>query len=1274
MLNEPEQAAAPLADKRQALMQLQLRRRRAELVGGGVVAVGRDGLLPLSWQQLGLWFLYEWDPGSATYHMPLVLRLRGELDRAGLAAAVRAVLVRHEGLRTRFVVIDGQPWQVVDPAPAVVELPVVQLPGQGWQQRVAAEVRRPFRLVAEPGFRWWLGRLAADDHVLVLNFHHIVTDGWSVGILAADLSSAYRQATAAGAAGPGGDGLLGLAPLPVQPADYAHWQHQHRDLLDAGLGYWVGQLADLPSVQLPTDRPRPVLPTGAGAGLGLDLDPALAGAVTRLATELAVSPLAVLLAGFSTVLHRYTGETDLPIGSIFSGRTRSELEPLIGYLANTVVLRTRLDEHSTVIAQIQHCHDTILRAMQYQDIPFSLLVDTLQPPRTPGQNPLFQIALSLLPGALSTGLRLGGLTVTEVPIPADTARFDLSVQVTQQTDGSMSLWAEYSTELFDEWRIRALAEHLRAVLASMTADPRQRLAEVELVSEAERDRVIHGFNQHPDQPPAPLPWAGSSVVAQAGTTARAVPGACAVWCDGGWLSYAQLDAQASRLAVRLAAAGVRRGQLVAVCGHRSLELVVGLLGVLKAGAAYLPVDPDQPVARSEFQLADAGAVALLAQPGAGPEPPAGIPRIALELSEPPHTGDPDEGGGTEEYVCVPGADALPVLGGGDPAYLIYTSGSTGTPKGVLNSHAGLINRLGWMQAQYPIDGRDRVLQKTPYTFDVSVWEFFWPLLTGARLVLATPAGHRDPAYLAAVIAEQQISVSHFVPSVLSTFLDQPDLPELPALRHLFCSGEALPAGTRDRALRQFPQLRLHNLYGPTEASIDVTAWTCTAVDGPTVVIGRPITNMRAYVLDSAHRPVPIGVTGRLHLAGVGLATGYLNRPALTAERFTPCPFDGPGERMYDTGDLARWRPDGALEYHGRTDHQVKLNGQRIELGEIEHALSQHPDVTAAVVDLVDPGNGRPPFLAAYLTAGAPIPTDAAVRNHLASQLPLHMIPATVTVLDSLPLSSNGKLDRARLPAPGLEPAPGAARHRAVSGTEQSLIEIWTELLRPAGPPEPHHNFFTEGGSSLALARLTAAIQDRCGVRLTVRDLYLAPTLEAMVALVDERAAARPSAAAAQSSLLPLRTGGSRPPVFLVHAIGGSAVPYLPLVGLLDPAQPVYAFEAPGLHEQPAQPGSTLANLASGYLEELRRVQPRGPYRLGGWSVGGLIAQQLAVDLRAAGEEVALLALLDAVPSEPGSQVPDHAGLLSWFAHDLVGIQGRELPDLDPELLRGVPPN
>ena len=668
-LTELEGAADALADKRRALMQLQLRRRRAELAeAASVAAVGRAGRLPLSWQQAGLWFLHQVDPDSSTYHMPLVLRLRGKVDPAALAAALQAVIARHEGLRTRFQAVDGQPFQVIDPPPRRVELPVTDLPAVGWQRLVSEEARRPFQLAAEAGFRYQLARLGPDDHVLILTAHHIITDGWSSAILNADLTRAYAQAR---------DGQPpDLPALALQPADHAHWQHHHREHLDAGLAYWTRQLADLPTLALPTDRPRPANPAGHGGGVGSQLDAVTSRRAAALANQLNTSLLAVLLAAFTLTLSRYTGSTDIPVGSVFSARTRTELEPLIGYFANSVVLRADLAGNPTAASHIQRCHATILSALQHQDTPFTLVVDTLRPPRVPGQNPLFQTSLSLAPAQVSGGeLALPGVEVEPVEVSQSGARFDLRFEVIPHPDDTLEIWVEYATELFDEWRVRAMTEHFGNALTWLVAHPDSRLDDAELRSAAERQQVLRDFNRPCDQPPAPLPWAGSSVVAVAADVARTAADRCALWCGGSWLSFGQLDRAATELAVRLVAAGAGRGQVVGVCGHRSLELVVGLLAVLKAGAAYLPLDPEQPPARSEFQLADAGAVLLLAQPGVGLESPAGVRLIPLEAPGQAHSEDPDQApseevpGGADEVPGsdqgraeeVPGADTLPGL-------------------------------------------------------------------------------------------------------------------------------------------------------------------------------------------------------------------------------------------------------------------------------------------------------------------------------------------------------------------------------------------------------------------------------------------------------------------------------------------------------------------------------------------------------------------------------------------------------------------------------------
>jgi len=1191
-----------------------------------------DGLLPLSWQQEGLWFLYEVDRDSATYHLPVVFRVRGGLDVGTLGVALGELVGRHEGLRSRFGVRDGVAYQVVDEAPGVVEVPVVRLPDAGWEGTVRAELERPFDLAGGWGFRWWVGEFSELDHVVALTAHHIATDGWSTGIVVRELGVLYEAA------------LRGMdARLPgvaVQPGDFAVWQRERFAAggWERGLGYWRDRLAGLGVVEFPSDRPRAVAPTGAGALIAGSVRAQVAADAVELAARLGVSVLAVLSAAFFVVFGRYSGQDDLEVGSVFAGRTRSELEPVVGLLANTVVLRVNAGGDPSFRELVRRCHEAVVGALEFQDVPFAAVVEAVGPQRVAGRNPLFQTSFSLLPDEVAGGvLELGGLPAEPVSVGQGGARFDVRVEVGQRAGGALGVWVEYSTELFDQDRIERLVQHFGTVLEAAVAEPKSRISELPLMSQAEYEQVTRGFNASFED--LGLPWdrpVHEVVAAQAGAT----PDRCAVWCDGVEVAYRELDGRANAVARHLRGIGVGPGAVVGVRMRRSVELVVALLGVLKSGAAYLPLDPDLPAARLDFQIADAAAAVVLTED------------VVASLAAAPTVGGRS-------------ADIHPDTA----AYVMYTSGSTGTPKGVVVGHGGLLNRMAWMQAEYGLDGSDVVVQKTPFTFDVSLWEFFWPLMVGARLVVSAPDGHRDFGYLADLLRKQRVTVAHFVPSVLRGFLGEAGSRDLPALRRVFCSGEALSVSVRDAVFEAWPQVELHNLYGPTEASIEVTAWACDPQDGAVVPIGRPISNLRTYVLDARGNPAPIGIPGELYLAGTGLALGYLNRLGLTAERFVPCRFAGPGERMYRTGDLARWRPDGALEYLGRNDDQVKIRGVRVELGEIEHALTDHPAVDAAAVAVCSPADAEP-FLAAYLV-GSGI-EEAQVRGFLADRLPLHMVPAVFTTVDALPLTGSGKLDRKALPDPEQRPA---TAHRALTGTEQALAGIWSTLLdQPADRIHPQDNFFTRGGSSLDLARLTAAVRERLGVGLLVRDLYLAPTLAAAAAAVDARLAdTDPRPPASASCLVPLRAAGSRPPLFLVHALGGSAVPYLPLTELLDPEQPVYGLEAPGLHDGGQPWPHSLGALALHYVALVRETQPHGPYRLGGWSGGGVIAQEMGAVLRAAGEEISLLALFDSVPAQPGAQPPDQAGLLAWFAHDLAGLQGGEPLAFDLAHLRALPP-
>ena len=1296
-----------IEDKRAALMAQLMRRRRAAQRPDPVTAVPRTVPLPLTWQQEGLWFLHELDPESVTYHVPIAYRLTGHLDLPALGAALRHLVERHESLRTRFVLRDSVPHQVADPVPDRVpweytdlaDLPRPEREARA-RQVVDEATARPFDLTAGPALRVSLVRLAEDEHVLALTMHHLVTDGWSLGILTRELGELYRAACERRP--------LDLPALPVQPADFAAWQRGPAGAraLRSGLEHWRDRLAGLPPLDLPADRPEP--PAGSGPGgsgpdgggpagsgpvgspgaeAGLEVPADLGARIAAFAEDCGVSLLAVLSAAFFVLLHRYTGQEDLAVGSVFSGRTRSEVEPLLGFFANTLVLRGDVAGDPTFRDLAARCDALVLDALAHQDVPFGLVVDTLAPVRAPGRNPLFQVSLSLLPQAV-VGADLtafGDLALADYPLATTGSRFDLSLQATPAPDGAIWIAAEYSTRLFDSSRVRRLLGHLRQTLRQAVADPDRRISGIDVLTDAEHE-VLDRFGRGAGDGAGPQPWI--SVPELIWRQASREPDRIAAGFQGRTLTYGELIRRADRLAARLTALGVGPDSVVGVCAFRSLDLVVAILGVLKAGGAYLPLDPESPPRRLAWQLSQSGARVALVQPETAEllAEAADIVRVTLE----PQVWDTHAGADADvDAGPVPGPASGPNrIAPDDLAYVIFTSGSTGTPKGVAVPHRGLANRLRWMQDEYRIGPADVVAQKTPFTFDVSVWEFLWPLMTGARLALAAPGAHRDARQLADFLARERVSVTHFVPSVLAAFLAETarDAESLTDLRLVVCSGEALPAPVRDLALRTWPAAGLHNLYGPTEASIDVTHHRCSSDDGAVVPIGRPIAHIRAYVLDQRGEPAPVGVPGELYLAGVGLARGYAGRPDLTAERFVPCPFGDPGARMYQTGDLARWRDDGTLEYLGRADDQVKIRGLRIEPGEIENVLAGHPALRQAAI-AVRTGPGGDPYLAAFVVPGGPaapdeavpqeaVPQEAALRAYLAERLPLPMIPATFTVLAALPLTASGKVDRKALPQSDGAGAQGAPRPVATP-TQAGVAEIWRSLLPSTddtgGDFGRDDNFFTRGGSSLALAKFAAEVRERFGVTLDVRSLYLAPTLETAADLIDERRLGSPVPTGV-GPLVRLRTGtgaeGELPPLFLVHAVGGTAAPYVPLAQWLD--TPVYGFEAPG--GDGSLPLDKIEDFAAAYVDALRTVRPVGPYHLGGWSVGGTIAWEMAARLRATGQEVALLALFDTVVPTAFDDLPDHAGLLARFTADLALTEGAAPPDLDLAALRAQSPD
>ncbi len=1230
-----------------------------------LVPVARHPGMPLSFAQQRLWFLDQLEPGSAAYHVPMAVRVGGALRPAALAAALGEVVRRHEVLRTTFHSVSGRPRQVIA-GELSLPVPVVDLSGLAPARReveagrlAAAEASAPFALAQGPLIRMVLLRLAEESHHALATMHHIISDGWSLDILVGELGAFYAALTEPDLAG--GSGTAGLPPaLPLQYADFAEWQQRwlQGEVLAAELAYWRGQLAGAPaSLELPIDRPRPAQRTVRGATLPFTLPSAETAALTAFSRRQGATLFMTLLASLSTLLGRYSRSEDVSVGAPIAGRNRREIEPLIGLFVNTLVMRADLSGDPTVTDLMVRIRQTVLAAFAHQELPFERVVEELVPERDLSRTPLFQVMLALQ-NMPARPFPAPTLRVEPIAPAGGTAKLDLTLSI-METAGGLSCALEYNRDLFDATTAARLVRHFQRVSAAAVTDPQRPLSELTLLEEAEIQQLAVESN---DTASELQPVCLHALIE---TQAESSGDAIAVTCEDAALSYRELNRQANRLAHRLRAQGVGPEILIGVFAERSLELVVALLAVLKAGGAYVPLDPDYPAERLAFLLRDSRVRLLLTQErllGTLPELPEGTRPLVLDSA----AGGGEERLGAENPMSGAGPDNL--------AYGIYTSGSTGQPKGAVNTHRGIVNRLLWMQKAYGLAADDRVLQKTPYSFDVSVWEFFWPLIAGARLVMARPGGHRDSAYLVAAVAEQGITTMHFVPSMLQIFLQEPRLGRTVAdgglgrLRRVMASGEALPPELVRRFYAQLGGplgVELHNLYGPTEAAVDVTFWPCRpGMEGRGVPIGRPIDNIQIHLLDPAERPVPIGLTGELRIGGVGLARGYLGRPELTAERFVPDPFaaDGAGSRLYRTGDLARRLAGGEIDYLGRLDHQVKIHGLRIELGEIEVALGSHPGVAEAVVIVQQTPTG--PRLAAFFTAcQEPWPSAGELSAWLAVSLPAYMVPATWLHLEHLPLTPSGKADRRELAR--LETASGETlgvppRTRL----ELELQRIWEELL-PVRPIGVTDNFFKIGGHSLLAIYMMACVRDRLGRDLPVPVLFQAPTIAGLAALLEKEVPRLP-----YPNLVCLQPEGAKPPFFCMHGAGGNVFYFVELARILAGLggdRPFYGLQARGLMAD-GDPLATVGEMAELYLRAVRSVQAAGPYFLGGYSMGGLIANEMARRLLAAGQAVALVAMIDA-PADPGAQISglDRAEVAAYFAGELaIAITAEDLRPLAPD--------
>ena len=1041
-----------------------------------------------SFAQQRLWFLEQYERGTSRYNMAVACRVKGVLDEEALERAFNDIVQRHEVLRTVFVAGPEGPVQRIAERLeiALVRVDAIGQAEASWQQQIRLEAQAPFDLAHGPLLRARLLRLASDEHLVLLTLHHIVSDGWSMGVLLRELGACYR-ARARGQ-------TPQLPELPIQYADYAVWQREwlKGDVLQRQLDHWRQTLQGAPAIlELPTDHPRPAQPRRPGAVVQFQIDAALGQRLQRLSQSHQASLFMTLAAALNIVLHRYSQQDDLCIGYPVANRQRAEVEGLIGFFVNTLVLRTRIRPHDDFHALLRQVREAVLDADAHQDLPFEKLVEELKPQRSLNQTPLFQVMLAFYNADHGAELDLPGLS-TEVLDPVErTAKFDLSLEISLR-QGCLHGSLEYDGDLYERQTIERLAAQYRRVLELVVERPDTAIGELALLTQAERDQQLLTWNDTGTD----YAEAGEALHQLVERQVQRTPEAIALVHEGGTLSYDQLNRRANQLAHHLRQCGIGRDSLVALCMQRSPELVVGLLGILKAGAGYVPLDPQHPRQRLAYMLQDTRARVLLTE------------QALLE-----HLGALDT-----HVLCLDRdaavLDARPTDNPALPfhpdqlAYCIYTSGSTGQPKGAMNSHRAIVNRLLWMQAQYRLGAQDTVLQKTPCTFDVSVWEFFWPLLTGARLAIARPEGHKDPHYLAQAIRQYQVTTAHFVPAMLQAFLARIEQP-LPCLRQVFASGEALPATVQRQFRQRYPRVALHNLYGPTEAAVDVSHWACTQ-DGDTVPIGHPVANTRLYLLDAQLQPVPVGATAEIYIAGIQLARGYLRRPELTAERFIPDPYGEPGSRMYRSGDLGRYRADGSIEYLGRTDHQVKLRGLRIELGEIENVLLASPGIReAAVLVRQHLGEGR---LVGYVSLhdGHEVQqstleqaTLEQAKARLQAQLPDYMVPGDWVVLPTLPLNANGKIDRKTLPEPkGRAQDPEHVEPQ--TETQKLLARIWAELLGVERVGLNDH-FFALGGHSLLATQVVSRLREARAIELPLRTVFEAPGLAELAARVDAEA-------------------------------------------------------------------------------------------------------------------------------------------------------------------------
>ena len=1213
--------------------------------------VPRDCELPLSFAQQRLWFVHQLSPDNDSYNMLEALRLDGALNIMALEQSLNELVRRHEILRTTFPTVDGKPIQKIAPATtlnlSIHDLQELSADEQTVQIRQIAESQAsaPFNLAFGSLVQFTLLPLSLKDYVLLLKMHHIIYDGWSLNIFFGELSQLYAAFT---------QGLPNPLPeLSIQYADFAFWQRQWLtgEVLERQVNYWQKQLAGVPpALELPTDKPRPPIQTFQGAAKSLVLDRELTQRLQHLSQQSDATLFMTLLAAFLVLISRYTGQPDIIVGSPIANRNSPQIEQLMGFFANTLALRGNLSNNPSFAEFLAQVRQTTLSAYAHQDLPFEMLVEKLQPERDLSRNPLVQVMFSLQNAPQSSG-NLSGLNIQNMPLPIGVrARFDLEVNYWEVPGGLEGVWC-YKTDLFEANTITRLAQHFQTLLQAIVANPQARISELPLLSPAQRHQLLVEWNDTQTDYPH-----DKCIHQLFEDQVERNPDAVAVVFKDEQLTYHELNCRANQLAHYLRSLGVGADELVGICLERSINMIVGLLGILKAGGAYVPLDPEYPQERLSFMLRDAQISVLLTQQ-------------SFVNKLPNHTA---------QVVCLDSDahlieecsqdNAITHVQSTNLAYVMYTSGSTGQPKGVEVVHRG-VNRLLFGANYVYLDATQTFLQVAPISFDASTFEIWGALVHGAKCVLF-PGTIPTSQNLRQEIDKHSITILWLTAALFNSIIDD-DSQALSGIKQLLIGGEALSISHVRKALEHLPFTQIINGYGPTES----TTFTCCYpiprqidVNIESIPIGCPISNTQVYILDAYLQPVPIGVSGELHIGGAGLARGYLNRPELTNEKFIPKPFEAGGSRLYKTWDLARYLPDGNIEYLGRIDNQVKIRGFRIELGEIEAVLSQHKDVQVACVIVREDSPGEKRLVAYVVSQKQVTLTISELRQFLANKLPGYMMPNAFVILESLPLTPNGKVDRHALKAPS--PTSDSDKFiEARNKLELKLVQIWSKILK-VDKIGVHDNFFDLGGHSLLASYLMAQIKQQFSKDLPLTTLFQNPTIEQLATIIQ-----KDSVYFNSSCLVAIQSHGTNPPFFCVPGAGGRPFYFYHLGRYLGEDQPLYSFEN-DLYEKLGSI-TRIEDIASIYIAAMQTVQPQGPYFLGGHSYGGNVAFEMAQQLHKQGQKVALLAIIDSsAPTYKDKQMLidylnwDHARWLAEVSKGLEIYLDKNV-DISYEALRGL---